>query len=39
VEELAARFEVVAELPVPKVRVLFSQMGIPNTFIDPLNEF
>jgi hypothetical protein len=39
VEELVARFEVVAESVVTEVRVLFSQIGIPNTFIDPLNEF
>jgi hypothetical protein len=39
VEELVARFEVVGESAVTGVRVLFSQIGIPNTFVDPLNEF
>jgi hypothetical protein len=39
VEELVTGFEVVAESAVIEMRVLFSQIGIPNTFIDPLNEF
>ena len=39
VEELAARSEVVAESAVTVPRVLFSQIGNPNTFVVPLNEF
>jgi hypothetical protein len=39
VEELAARSEVVAESVVTVPRVLFSQIGNPNTFVVPLNEF
>ena len=39
VEELAAGSEVVAESAVTVPRVLFSQIGNPNTFVVPLNEF
>jgi hypothetical protein len=39
VEELAARSEVVAESAVTVPPVLFSQIGNPNTFVVPLNEF